>query len=105
MVKGSQEYILLVYGDANQVDPQDFIPIALIAPRLGGLAVQYIAADNAETKMMVHEVQEELRYYLVEKGEPDPWAYAVYHCGTASNWYSNVHWVYRPTGCSAQVCS
>ncbi len=40
----------------------------------------------------------ELNFYLVEKGEPDPWAYAKYHCTTASNLYSSVHWSYYPEG-------
>lgn len=38
----------------------------------------------------------ELNFYLVEKGEKDPWQYAIYHCGTASNIYSDVHWGYFP---------
>ena len=44
---------------------------------------------------MIEEVHRELRYYPdypVELGEPDPWLYARYHCGTTSNWYSRVHW-------------
>ena len=26
----------------------------------------------------------------------DPWSYAIYHCGTAANIYSPVHWSYFP---------
>ena len=37
-------------------------------------------------------VAKELDFYLVEKGEVDPWVYAAYHCGTTSNVYSDVHW-------------
>ena len=43
-------------------------------------------------------VTKELTFYLVEKGEKDPWRYAIYHCGTASNIYSQVHWGYFPIG-------
>ena len=87
---------MLVYGDANQVDPHDFIPIALVAPCPGGFAVQYvIAADDADTSRMVEKVQRELACYLIESAERDPWAYAIYHCATASNWYSRVHWCWQ----------
>ena len=97
IIDRSQEHILVVYGDANQVDPNDFIPVALIAPCPGGFTAQYIrAADDSDTRRIVEEVQEEIRYLLIDKGEPDPWAYAKYHCGTTSNWYSMVHWVWYP---------
>jgi len=44
----------------------------------------------------VNEVTRELNFYLIEKGEDNPWAYAKYHCSTASNIYSSVHWgLYR----------
>ena len=37
----------------------------------------------------------ELNFFLVEKGEKDPWAYMRYHCGTASNIYSSIHWEFH----------
>jgi hypothetical protein len=37
-------------------------------------------------------VRRELDFYLVELGEPDRWAYAVYHCGQGANPYSKVYW-------------
>ena len=40
----------------------------------------------------VKDVRRELDFYLVELGEADRWAYAQYHCGTAANIYSEVHW-------------
>lgn len=40
----------------------------------------------------------EIRFYLLEKGEADPWAYAVYHCSTAANVYSRIHWAHYPAG-------
>jgi hypothetical protein len=39
-----------------------------------------------------------LDFYLVERRERNPWAYAIYHCGTGSNMYSKVHWSYFPSG-------
>lgn len=41
-------------------------------------------------------VRRELDFYLVKLGKPDPWAYAIYHCGTASNLYSEIHWSHKP---------
>jgi hypothetical protein len=96
IIDRSHEHILLVYGDANQADPQDFVPSALVAPCPGGFAVQYIiSADDSDARRMVREVQRELRCYLIESTERDPWTYAIYHSGTASNWYSRVHWCWQ----------
>ena len=97
IVNRDDEHIELLYGDANNLDPEDFIQVALVAPGPGKrFTVQYtIVADNADARRMVKEVQKELRYYLIELGERDPWLYARYHCGTALNWYSLVHWVYH----------
>jgi hypothetical protein len=55
--------------------------------------VQFLlgGASPAEQKM-VQDAKDELTFYLAEKGEKDPWAYALYHCNTAANLYSSVHW-------------
>jgi hypothetical protein len=52
---------------------------------------------------IIDAAREELDFYLVEhpKGFPGtghPWGYAIYHCNTAANMYSNVHWSYFPNG-------
>jgi hypothetical protein len=47
---------------------------------------------------MIRYVRREIDYYLVELREKDPWAYAIYHCSTAANVYSKVHWGYYPKG-------
>lgn len=97
IVDRNEEHIELLYGDSDEVDSKDFIPVALVAPCEGkGFIVQYtLVADDADTRMMIEEVQEELRYYLIEKGERHPWQYAHYHCGSAANWYSSVHWCWQ----------
>jgi hypothetical protein len=51
-----------------------------------------IAPDNSEHLQMIAATKADLDFFLVEKGESDPWAYALYHCGTSSNVYSSVHW-------------
>jgi len=47
---------------------------------------------------MIAAAGRELDFYLVEKGGANPWAYAKYHCNTAANMYSSVHWSYFPSG-------
>jgi hypothetical protein len=47
---------------------------------------------------LIARAREELDFYLVEKNEADPWAYAVYHCNTGTNLYSLIHWSYFSIG-------
>jgi hypothetical protein len=44
---------------------------------------------------MIDAVVAELNFYLVTKGEPNPWSYAQYHCGTLSNVYSSIYWSFH----------
>lgn len=95
IVEESGEHIDLLYGDANEQDPAEFACIARLSPPVKmKFTVQFFPSDNeANDRSIVQEVCRELNYYLVDLREGDPWAYAKYHCTTASNWYSNVHWV------------
>ena len=45
---------------------------------------------------IIRAVKNELHIYLIESREQYPWDYAIYHCGTAANLYSTVHWTYYP---------
>jgi hypothetical protein len=78
------------------------LPVALVAEPVGNsFAVEFLKVpdlDQSEYERIKQAVMKELTFYLVEKGEPDPWKYAIYHCGTASNIYSDVHWGYFPGG-------
>ena len=84
-------HMRLVYGDAE-------LPVALVAKPVGCTFVVEVLPiselDQGEYERVRQAVTKELTFYLVEKGEPDPWRYAIYHCGTASNIYSQVHWGY-----------
>lgn len=76
------------------------LPVAVVGPPVDGVfPVGFIevsdGADPASEKAR-DAVRRELDFYLVELGEPDPWAYAIYHCGTTSNVYSQVHWSWYP---------
>jgi hypothetical protein len=78
------------------------LPVALVAEPVGqAFAVEFLQIpelDQGEYERIKQAVMKELTFYLVEKGEKDPWQYAIYHCGTASNIYSQVHWAYFPGG-------
>ncbi len=50
---------------------------------------------NPVSAPMTDAVVGELDFYLVTKRERNPWAYAQYHCGTAANLYSSVHWSFQ----------
>lgn len=93
-----EEHIELRYGELTAGSWDDWRPLGRIGrPRGKIFPVQWlISADIPENQPMVAAARQELDYYLVEKGEADPWAYAKYHCGTGANAYSIVHWSYFP---------
>ena len=67
------------------------------APVDGIFPVQFLVSRESDDEVMrrvVADTVRELDHYLIELGEPDAWAYAIYHCGTAANLYSRVHWSY-----------
>ena len=73
-------------------------PVALVGPEIDGkLGVGFLAPRDSDDEILqgvVRDVLHEIGFYLDEAGGPDPWGYAIYHCGTASNIYSSVHWSY-----------
>ncbi|MGD8986310.1 MAG: hypothetical protein PVI53_19955 [Desulfobacteraceae bacterium] len=76
-------------------------PIALIAPGEGStFIVQFLDTNSKQDnwKEMMRYVRREIDFFLVELREENPWAYAIYHCSTAANVYSKVHWGYYPKG-------
>lgn len=80
------EHLQITWGD-------DHNPVALVGRGSGRMfVVQFLACRTPP------EVRRELDFYLTQVGGPDPWAYAIYHCGTAANVYSEVHWHYYPDG-------
>ena len=99
-------HMKLFYGDWG--DPKTYearksaLPVALVAKPIGNSFVvefpHILDLDQSEYERSKLEVTKELAFYLVDKDEPDPWEYAIYHCGTASNLYSPVHWTYCSGG-------
>ena len=92
------EHIELRYGDADTTAYEQWFPIALIGkPKSRVFPVRWLM-DPGTHERMIDAARKELDFYLVEKREVYPWDYAIYHCNTAANMYSNVHWSYFPNG-------
>ena|SRR6266480_2165659 len=53
----------------------------------------------------IDAARKELDFYLADKHEANPWAYAKYHCNTAANMYSKVHWSYFTNAIPRQALS
>jgi hypothetical protein len=72
----------LFYGDWGE----SALPVALVAKPVGQsfpvAFLQLPELDQGECERIKWAVTKELTFYHVEKGEPDPWQYAIYHCGT-----------------------
>jgi len=95
-----KEHVEIDYGDAGRCAHDEWEPIARIGkPEVHVFIVEWlITPDSPEYQSKIAGAQGELDFYLMNKGEPDPWAYALYHCNTASNMYSAFHWSYFPGG-------
>jgi hypothetical protein len=102
-VDRANEHFELRYGSAEHGGWSNWLPLAVIgSPKAGTVNVQFLL-DAAEPKNAeaVCDVKKEIQFYLIEKGEPGPWAYSQYHCGTQSNFHSHVHWSYHPSAVNA----
>ncbi|MFH2011739.1 MAG: hypothetical protein ABIJ37_03390 [Pseudomonadota bacterium] len=100
VVDDRKEHIELRHGNAMETPYEDWLPVARIGkPKEKVFPVQWLVKlDSPEDQVMLADARRELDFYLVEKGEPDPWAYAYYHCNTGANMYSRIHWSFFPDG-------
>ncbi len=93
IVDADAEHIKIFYDKKRK-------PIALVAPeKEKSFIVQFLLSPNLknkETTNILNSVRKALNFYLVDKKEENPWAYAIYHCGTGANFYSKVHWEWFP---------
>jgi hypothetical protein len=98
IVDAEEEHIELRYGDAVNSAYEQWLPIALIgSPTNQVFPVLWMMSPSSPCyEQMIDAAKKELDFYLVEKREPNPWAYAKYHCNTSANMYSRVHWSYFP---------
>ena len=94
------EHMEIRYGDSGRIGYAEMLPVALIGkPRDHVFPVRWLVEeDTPEHARAIQETRRQLTYYLVEKGEDDPWLYAQYHCTTSLNMYSKVHWTYFHSG-------
>ena len=69
--------------------------MALVANSGGEITVEFLVNCEREAKTAIVK---ELDFYFVELREMNPWGYAIYHCSTGANAYSNVRWGYFPAG-------
>lgn len=100
VVDARTEHIELRHGDAGSTPYEEWIPVARIGkPGDRVFPVQWLIQQNSpEQGPIVQAARREMEFYLVEKGETDPWGYAQHHCNTGANMYSRIHWSYYPNG-------
>ena len=99
-VNSAKEHIKLFYGKIPEKSWDEFDLVALLAPAdQSTFNVQFVLEKTGKAaEAMTRAVEDELDFYLVNKREPNGWAYAIYHCSTGANLYSMVHWAYYPKG-------
>jgi hypothetical protein len=69
--------------------------VALIGKdEVNKIKVQFLVKVCSENRQMIKRLLCELDLYFNLLNEENPWNYAKYHCTTAANIYSNVHWGY-----------
>jgi hypothetical protein len=94
------EHIELRYGDAAESDYEQWVPIARLGKPMNNVfpVLWLMSPDDPSHEQMINAARKDLDFYLVDKREPNPWAYAKYQSNTAANIYSKVHWSYFPEG-------
>lgn len=99
-VDRSKEHFELRYGDRQLCPWDDMLPVA----RLGRIqedvvAIEYLIDQRlADNQKVIEAVDREITYYIIEKGEQNPWGYAKYHCTSTASMYSSVRWSFYPAG-------
>jgi hypothetical protein len=105
-VSPKEEHIELRYGNALKSEWKFWTSIARIGPPVEHVfPVQWLLRPTKSPKnsTMIKETVKELNFYFIELRKPDPWEYAIYHCGTMANVYSRVHWSYFPKGATGKT--
>jgi hypothetical protein len=100
VVDDQKVHIELRYGNAKEEPYENWEHIARIAKPIHHVfAVEWLVTpDSPEQQVKLAKARREIDFFLVELNYTNPWEYACYHCNTASNMYSSVHWSYFPTG-------
>src|SRR5438132_9477249 len=89
-VARTEDHFELRLGSAEESGWDNWLPVALVGPASQGTFCVQFLIDISDERLqpVVRKVLREIDFYLIEKGEPDPWTYTQYHCGTTSNAYS-----------------
>jgi len=91
IVDKKEEHIKIWYKDEKH-------PTAIVTKtKEEGIVVQFFT-DEPDIIEAKEEIIRELNFYFNELNKQNPWAYAIYHCSTSSNMYSDVRWGYFPKG-------
>jgi hypothetical protein len=88
----------LRHGSVEKSGWDGWLPVASVGRATRGtFPVRFLIDRTAHARSrVIRDVARELDFYLVAKGDSDPWAYARYHCGTSANVYSTIHWTFFP---------
>ena len=96
VVSPDDEHIALSYGSFDTEEPP-FPIVARVSPPRKSVITLELLVDDSTTRgtEIIADVRRKVQWLFVEKGEANPWGYAIYHCTTAANAYGNVHggWV------------
>jgi hypothetical protein len=100
MVDRAKEHVELRYGSADKGGWADWMPVALVGQAKRRVFPVKFLVDREDPRVasMTADTVRELDFYLLQKGEANPWRYAQYHCTTAANIYSTVHWAFIRAG-------
>ena len=97
-VDPEDEHIRVGYGGYDK----PFVPVAMVAPGEEKCFLVEFLVKREELKpskqKIYDKVVRQLDYFLMELNDPNPWTYAIYHCGSTANAYSDIRWAYFPMG-------
>ena len=84
---------MISYGVVG-TDKTPFPTVARVsAPKDNVIQLELLIDDSTpHDAEVIADVRRQVHWLFVEKGEAKPWVYAHYHCTTAANVYSAVHW-------------
>ena len=87
-VDSGKEHIKIVYGDG-------MIPMCLLQPQGAAFVAQFLVEEDEANSNMIAQVWRELKLHLIDKQMPFTWRYAILHCSSGENIFSEVHWIHK----------
>ncbi len=101
VLKRGEHLLARVKQDGRWYDVARLAPAKADNPEEGTFVLQYLGAPRHWAEDERHrQVEEWIRFYLIELADPTPWAYLCHHTSTASNFYAgesgDTHWTLVP---------